>query len=710
MKNYDALHIRNIAMLGHAGCGKTTLAEAMLFESGEINRRGSVEERSTVSDYHEIEQDRVSSVFGTTLFAEWRDYKINIIDTPGYVDYVGEVIGALKVVDTAILVLNSQHGVEVGTESIWKYTKNFRTPAIFVINKVDHEQSDFWRTVEQANDRFGREVTVVQYPLNEGAGFNTIIDVLKMTAYVFPPTGGKPEKRPIPEKEVERAKRLHNELIEIVAENDESLMDHYLSKGELDEDEMRQGLTTTIINRQIFPVFCVSAKNDMGTGRLMSFIDVVIPAPIEMPPIETLGGEHLKADPKGKTCLFVYKATSEPNVGDMSFFRVYSGTIIHGQDLVNEQTGVTERLGQLFVVNGKKRHEVTELTAGDIGAAVKLKNTHVNNTLHDKGFNLVLPPIEFPPPRIRTAVASNRKGDEDKLGMALHQLHEEDPTFIVEHSQELKQLIIHGQGEMHLQSAKWKLEQRFRLDVRFEPARIPYRETIRKNTDAQYRHKKQSGGAGQFAEVHMRVEPYYEGMADPPGLTVRGKETYDLPWGGKLVFYNCIVGGVIDQRFLPAILKGVMEKMNEGPITGSYVRDVRVSVFDGKMHPVDSNEAAFKTAGRMAFKDAFIKADPLLLEPIYNVEIIMPEEQVGEIMSDLPVRRGEIIGVDADGHYQILKCRMPLAELDHYATVLRSLTQGRATYSAEFAEFVQVPSTLQQKLHNEYVQHQTEED
>jgi elongation factor G len=710
MKNYDAQHIRNIALLGHAGSGKTTLAEAMLFESGEINRRGSVEEHSTVSDYHEIEQDRVSSVFGTTLFAEWRDYKINIIDTPGYVDYVGDVIGALKVVDTGIMVLSSNHGVEVGTEIIWKYTKQFKTPTIFVINKVDHEQSNFWRTVEQAKDRFGREVTVVQYPLNEGLGFNTIIDVLKMTAYVFPPTGGKPEKKPIPDAEVERAKRFHNELIEIVAENDETLMEHYLNKGELDEEEMRKGLTTTIINRQIFPVFCISAKNDMGTGRLMTFIDVVIPAPVEMPPVETMGGDFLKADPAGKACLFVYKATSEPNVGDMSFFRVYSGTIHHGQDLINEQTGITERLGQLFVVNGKKRHEVTEITAGDIGAVVKLKNTHVNNTLHDKGFNLVLPPIEFLPPKIRTAVVSNRKGDEDKLGLALHQLHEEDPTLIVEHSQELKQLIIHGQGEMHLQSAKWKLEHRFKLDVGFLPARIPYRETIRKNTDAQYRHKKQSGGAGQFAEVHMRVEPYYDGIADPPGLTVRGKETYELPWGGKLVFYNCIVGGVIDQRFLPAILKGVMEKMAEGPITGSYVRDVRVSVFDGKMHPVDSNEAAFKTAGRMAFKDAFIKADPMLLEPIYNVEIIMPEEQVGEIMSDLPVRRGEIMGVDADGHYQILKCRMPLAELDHYATVLRSLTQGRANYSAEFAEFVQVPTNLQQKLHNEYVQHQTEED
>jgi elongation factor G len=693
MKNYDAHHIRNVALLGHAGSGKTTLAEAMLFESGEINRRGSVEDHSTVSDYHEIEHERESSVFGSTLFAEWRDYKINIIDTPGYVDYVGEVISALRVADTGIMVLNSANGVEVGTETIWRYTKEFNSPVIFCINKVDNEQSKFWKTVDQAKDRFGREVTVVQYPLNEGTSFNTIIDVLKMTAYQFGPEGGKPEKVAIPDSEMERAKQLHNELIEIVAENDEKLMDHYLEKGELDEDEMRQGLTTTLIKRQIFPVFCTSGRLNMGAGRLMSFIDVVIPAPIEMPPVTTAGGDTLNADPKGKT-----------------FFRVYSGTIHSGMDLVNEQTGASERLGQLFAVNGKQRQEVSELQAGDIGAVVKLKNTHVNNTLHEKGFNHVLKPIEFPAPKVRIAVESNRKGEEDKLGIALHHLHEEDPTLIVEHSPELRQIILHGQGEMHLQTAKYRLEHRYKLDVAFTPARIPYRETIRREVTTDYRHKKQTGGAGQFAEVHMRVEPYFEGMGAPNGLNVRATEDHPLPWGGKLVFNNCIVGGVIDQRFLPAILKGVMERMNEGPVTGSYVRDVRVSVFDGKMHPVDSNEAAFKTAGRMAFRNAFVKADPQLLEPIYNVEITVPEELVGEIMSDLPVRRGEIMGIDSEGHYQIVKARMPLVELDKYSTVLRSITQGRATYTAEFAEYAQVPANIQHALHDEYVQHQHDDE
>lgn len=702
MKTYDAHHIRNIVLLGHAASGKTTLAESMLFEGGEINRRGTIEEHSTVSDFHEIEHERGGSVFSSVLFTEWRDYKINIIDTPGYIDYVGDVISALRVADTGVMVLNAHHGVEVSTETMWKYTAEFRTPVIFVVNKVDHEQSDFWRTVGQAKDRFGRETTVVQYPLHQGAGFTSIIDVLTMTMYVFSSQGGKPEKQPIPESELARAKQLHNELVEIVAENDATLMDHYLDKGELDEAEMRQGLTMTLIKRQIFPVFCTSAKNDMGTGRLMSFIDVVLPAPVEMPPVTTEDNSTLAADPAGKPCLFVFKAMSEPNVGDLSFFRVYSGTVKHGMDLVNEQTGVTERLGQLFVINGKKRLEVDQLAAGDIGAAVKLKNTHVNNTLHEKGFNHVLRQIVFPLPRVRTAIESTKKGDEDKLGMALNHLHEEDPTLIVEHSPELKQIILHGQGEMHLQTAKYRLEHRYKLDVQFLPARVPYRETIRKTVNTDYRHKKQSGGAGQFAEVHMRVEPYHDGMPAPPNLTVRGTEVHDLPWGGKLVYVNCIVGGVIDQRFLPAILKGVMEKMTEGPITGSYVRDVRVSVYDGKMHAVDSNEAAFKTAGRMAFKDAFIKADPQLLEPMYTVNIVTPEDAVGEIMSDLPLRRGEIVGIETDGHYQIVRTRMPLAELDKYSTILRSITQGRATYSATFDEYAIVPTSIQGKLHAEY--------
>ncbi|MBU3742568.1 MAG: elongation factor G [Candidatus Kapabacteria bacterium] len=709
MKSYDAHHLRNVAILGHAGSGKTSLAECMLYESEEIPRRGSIEERTTTSDFHEIEHERQASVFASPLVAEWRDYKINIIDTPGYADYIGEVVSSMRVVDTSIMVVAANHGVEVGTEALWKYTERFRTPVMFVVNKVDHEHADFWRSVDQIHDRFGREAVVVQYPLVQGAGFNTIVDVLTMTAYVFPPHGGKPEKMAIPEQELERANRLHNELVEIVAENDETLMDHYLERGNLDVEEMRQGLTLSLIKRQIFPIFCVSAKLDMGAGRIMSFIDIVVPAPVEMPAVATMGGTMLTADPTGKPCIFVYRSSSEANTGDMSYFRVYSGTITHGMDLVNEQTGVTERIGQLYVMNGKKRIEVPQLEAGDLGATVKLKNTHVNNTLHEKGLNLVLPAIDFPAPKVRTAVVLAKNGEEDKLGMALHHLQEEDPTLIVEHAADLHQIILHGQGDMHLQAAKHRLASRFKLDVNFVPARIPYQETIRRSINTEYRHKKQTGGAGQFAEVHMRVEPYVEGMGAPEQLQVRGTEVHDLPWGGKLVYCNCIVGGVIDQRFMPAILKGVMEKMQEGPITGSHVRDIRVSVFDGKMHPVDSSEAAFKTAGRMAFKEAFIKADPMLLEPIYTVDITVPEELTGDVMSDLPLRRGMIEGVDVEGHYQRIKVLMPLAELDTYATVLRSMTQGRASYTSAFSVYQQVPSQLQQKLHADYVAHAQEE-
>ncbi len=705
MKVYDAHHIRNIALLGHAGSGKTTLAETMLFESGEITRRGTVEERSTVSDYHDIEHERGTSVYGSVLFAEWRDYKINIIDTPGYDDFIGEVASALRVVDTGIMVLNAQNGVEVGTEIIWKYTEKFHTPIIFAVNKLDTDQSKFETTVEQAKERFGREVTVVQYPLNEGPGFNSIIDVLKMTMYKFPPTGGKPEKLPIPESERARADELHNQLIEAIAENDETLMNLYFEKGELDEDEMRTGLTNSMINRQIFPLFCISAKHNMGSGRLMGFIDNVVPAPVEMPPKVALSSASIHCEENGAPCAFVFKSVSEAHLGDMSFFRVYSGSIKPGMDLVNEQTGVAERIGQVFIVNGKKRADVLSIAAGDIGSTVKLKNTHINNTLHEKGKDLSLPPIEFPAPKVRTAVVAAKKGEEDKLGMALHHIHEEDPTIVVEHSPELKQILIHGQGEMHLAIAKRHLSQRFKVEAEFIEPRVPYRETIQKKVQGMYRHKKQSGGAGQFAEVHIQVEPWYEGMPDPVGLTIRGTETHDLQWGGKLVFVNCIVGGVIDTRFLPAIMKGVMDKMTTGPLTGSPARDIRVSVFDGKMHAVDSNEAAFKTAGLMAFKECFVQADPKILEPIYNVEITVPNDFMGDVMSDLPSRRGMILGMEAEGHYQKIKAQMPLAELDKYSMALRAMTQGRASYSQEFAEYMAVPANVQQKLINDYQAH-----
>ncbi|GAB1431201.1 elongation factor G [Ignavibacteria bacterium] len=710
MQVYDAHHIRNVALLGHAGSGKTTLAECMLFESGGINRRGTIEEQNTVSDYHDIERERGASVFGTVLFAEWRNYKINIIDCPGYDDFVGEVVSALRVVDTGILTINSVNGVEVGSEIIWKYAKQFDTPIILAINKVDMEQSKFDRAVEQAKERFGREVTVVQYPYNEGTGFNSIIDVLKMTMYSFPAGGGKPEKLPIPAEEKEKAAVLHNELIEIIAESDESLMNLYFEKGELDEDEMRKGLQGAMISRQIFPVFCISAKQNMGSGRLMGFIDNVVPAPVEMPPKITANGTSVPCDPNGKTCAFVFKAVSEAHLGEMSFFRVYSGKIAPGQDLHNEQTGANERMSQVFAVNGKKRSEVNPLVAGDIGATVKLKNTRVNNTLHDKGYDLTLPPIQFPEPKVRVAISPAKKGEEDKLGIALHHLHEEDPTIIIEHSQELKQMIIHAQGDIHLSSIKWRLSNRFKIDAEFHDPKVPYRETIQKSIKGMYRHKKQSGGAGQFAEVHMLVEPYYEGMPAPAGITVRGTEEHSLPWGGKLVFLNCIVGGVIDQRFMPAILKGIMEKMSEGPLTGSPARDIRVSVFDGKMHPVDSNEAAFKTAGMMAFKDCFVQADPKILEPMYDVEIIVPEDFVGDVMSDLPSRRGIIIGIESEGHYQFIKARMPLAELDKYSSALRAMTQGRATYSKQFAEYMPTPPLVQQKLAADYQAHRHDEE
>ena len=700
---YDVQHIKNVALLGHTGSGKTTLAEAMLFESGVITRRGSVEERNTVSDYTDIEHERLSSVFTTLMHLDWRGYKINLLDTPGYDDFCGEIITALRVADTGILVLNAASGVEVGTELIWRYTEQFATPMIIAVNKLDHDNANFERTIEQARERFGRAVTLVQYPLTIGSSFCAIVDVLKMTMYHFSPQGGKPTKLPIPESERSRAEQLHNELIEAIAENDETLMDRYFESGTLDEDDMRTGLKQAMIQRQLFPVFCVSAKLNMGSGRILGFIDNVAPSANELPtPMMDTSGKSIPCDPAGPTVVFVFKAISEPNVGDMSLFKVYSGTLRPGTTLINVQTGTAESLGHIFIVDGKKRTEVSELVAGDLGAVVKLKNTHVNNTLRDKNCDFIVPPIEFPKPKIRVAIEPVNKGDEEKVGNALHQLHEEDPTLIVEHSQELKQTILHAQGELHLAVAKWRLQHRYKVDVRFVDPRIPYRETIQRAARAQYRHKKQTGGAGQFAEVHMLVEPWSEGMPMPNGLTVRAVEEYNLPWGGKLVFLNCIVGGVIDARFMPAIVKGIMEKMSAAPLTGSPARDIRVAVYDGKMHPVDSNEAAFKTAGMMAFKEAFMQADPKLLEPIYSVEITVPDEYMGDVLSDLPARRAVVLGMDSDGHYQKINIRMPLAELDRYSTALRSMTQGRAVYTAEFAEYQPVPPHVQQKLVQEY--------
>ncbi len=698
MKVYDEKHLKNIVLLGAPKAGKTMLAEDMIYEAGIVHRRGSIEGKNTISDYHEIEQERGNSVFATTLHSEWHDYKINIIDTPGFDDFIGEMISSVRVADTCVMVVNAQHGVEVGTELIWNYIDRFQKPTIFAINQVDHPKADFDAALVSLRERFGSAVTQMQYPVTQGESFRAIIDLLRMVMYTFPPEGGKPQKLPIPDEEKERATALHNVLVEKAAENDEKLMEKYFEKGTLDEDEMREGLKLGMIHHDVFPVFVMSAKRNMGSGRMMGFIDNVAPCPCEATPERTIDGKDLMFDPAQPTVLFIFKSHIEPNLGKLSFFKVISGEVNTNSELINSQTGATERIHQLFIMDGKSRTPVDKLVAGDIGATLKLKDTFTNQTLHAKGFDVTIEPIEFPEPRIRTAVIALSKNDDEKIGEVLQKIHQEDPTIEVAFSKELRQLIVSGQGELHLAVCKWFLENVYKLHVNFESPRISYRETIRKSATSSYRHKKQSGGAGQFGEVHLKIEPYIEGMPDPTEYSVRGKEVLDLEWGGKLVFYNCIVGGVIDARFIPSILKGVMEKMEEGPITGSYVRDVRVMVYDGKMHPVDSNDISFKIAGMMAFKDAFLKAEPQLLEPVYDVEIMLPEEVMGEVMGDLQTRRALIMGMDSKGNYQVIKARVPLAELDKYSTTLRSLSQGRASFTQRFADFVPVSFELQQKL------------
>ena len=702
MAEFDTSHVKNIVLLGHAGSGKTTLAECMLFEAGLLTRRGTIEERNTIGDYHELEQERGNSIFSKLLHTKWRGYKINILDTPGYDDFVGEVVSALRVADTGVMLLNAVMGVEVGTDIIWQYTEQFKTPMIFAVNKLDDDNADFDRTVREAQHHFGNKVVIVQYPVQQGAGFHEIIDVLRMTMYKFRDTGGKPEKLPIPDAEKDRAEALHRELVEAVASNDESLMEKYFDKGELDEEEMKEGMKKAMINHDLFPVFCLSAERNMGSGRLMGFIDVVCPSANEMPPQITRSGEKLPCDAKGRACMFIFKTVSEPHVGEMSLFKVYSGTIKAGMELVNETTGSSEKLNQLFVVEGNRRTNVNELVAGDIGATLKLKNTHVNNTLHERGKNIELDPIVFPSPNMTMAIESVKKGEEERLSAALHQLKEEDPTVIIEFSPELKQMLIHCQGDMHLAVIKWKIEHLNKVEVKFIKPKIPYRETIRRMAEANYRHKKQSGGNGQFGEVFMRIEPWYEGMPEPKGLNVRGREEIALDWGGKLVYYNCIVGGAIDLRFLPSILKGVMEKMHEGPLTGSYVRDVRVCVYDGKMHPVDSNDISFKIAGLKAFKQAFQEADPQILEPIYNVEVSSPDDLTGSVIGDLQTRRAIVEGMDAEGHFTKINAKVPLAEMNDYCSSLRSITQGRAKFKMHFHEYAPVPFEIQKRLQDDY--------
>ncbi|OUR91962.1 elongation factor G [Flavobacteriales bacterium 34_180_T64] len=697
MKVFDDKHIKNVVFVGAHRCGKTTLSETMLFEAGLINRRGTIEDHNTVSDYHSIEHEREASIFATPLHTEWRNYKINIIDTPGLDDFVGEIISSIRVADTVVNVINGRHGVEVGTEIIWNYIDKYHKPTLFVINQMDHPDLNFEQCFKSIQSLVGKNAINIQYPVKMD-GAHCIVDVLKMKLYKFGPEGGKPEKFEIPEGEIERANGLHNELVEKAAENDDELLELYFNQGTLNEDQMRKGIKAGMLNHGLFPVFCVSALEDMGTGRLMGFIDNVAPAASELKSEQTMNGQELFPKKENPTALFVFKTLYQPNLGQVTFFKVKSGEVKINDKLTNARTGEVEIINQLFIMDGKERHPVQKLTVGDIGATLKLKHTETNDTLFEGKTPIAIKHIQYPEMRMTAAITPKSLADDDKLSEALKKLHSQDPTIVITYSKETKELLLGCQGELHLAIIEWSLKLVYGLEVNFSPPKIPYRETIQRSSTANYRHKKQSGGSGQFAQVHLKIEPWYDGIAEPEGFNIRGKEDVDLPWGGKLIFYNCIVGGAIDTRYLQSVMKGVLEVMEKGPLTGSYVRDVRVIVYDGKMHSVDSNDISFKIAGAHAFSEAFLNANPKLLEPRNELVVKVPEEMVGAVMTDLQSRRSLIQGFENSDNYQILKCQIPAVELYGYSTDLRSITQGKATFSSRFSSYESVPNHVQKEL------------
>lgn len=718
MKEYQSNEIKNIALLGSKSSGKTTLAEAMLFECGVIKRRGSIENGNTVCDYFPVEKEYGYSVFSTVFYAEFLGKKLNVIDCPGSDDFVGSAITALNVTDTGVIIIDSQYGVEVGTQNIFRYTDNLKKPVIFAMNQLDGEKADFDNSVEQLKECFGNKIVLIQYPISCGASFNAMVDVLKMKLYQWKPEGGTPEVLPIPESEKEKAEALHQLLVEAAAENDETLMEKFFDQGSLSEDEMREGIRKGLITRSMFPVFCVSALRDMGVRRMMEFLGNVVPFVSEMPKPKTESGEEVAPDATGPTSLFFFKTTVEPHIGEVSYFKVMSGKIKEGDDLINLTRGSRERIAQIYCTSGQIRTKVEALEAGDIGATVKLKDVRTGNTLNGKGCEYKFDFIKYPDPKMRRAIKPVNEADAEKLSEILTRMHEEDPTWEVTQSKELKQTIVSGQGEFHLRTLKWRIENNDKMPIEFFEPKIPYRETITKAARADYRHKKQSGGAGQFGEVHLIIEPYTEGMPAPDTyrfngqeykMNVRDTQTIDLEWGGKLIFVNCIVGGAIDARFLPAILKGLMDRMEQGPLTGSYARDVRVCVYDGKMHPVDSNEISFRLAGRNAFSEAFKNAGPKILEPVYDVSVFVPADKMGDVMSDLQGRRAIIMGMSSEKGFEKIQARVPLKEMSSYSTSLSSITGGRASFSMKFSSYELVPSDVQEKLLKEYEAQQENE-
>ena len=719
MRVYQTNEIKNIALLGSAGSGKTTLAESMLFGAGIIKRRGTVEAKNTVCDYFPVEQEYGYSVFSTVFHVEWNNKKLNIIDCPGSDDFVGGAITALNVTDQAVILINGQYGPEVGTQNNFRYTEKLKKPVIFLVNQLDSDKCDFDNVMNSMKEIYGSKCIQIQYPTKTGAGFNSIIDVLLMKKYSWKAEGGSPIIEDIPAEEMDKAMELHKTLVEAAAENDETLMEKFFETETLTEDEMREGIRKGLVARSIFPVFCVCAGKDMGVRRLMEFLGNVVPFVSEMDKIHNTRGEEVSPDSNGPESVYFFKTAVEPHIGEVSYFKVMSGSIKVGDDLTNADRGSKERIGQLFACAGANRIPVDQLNAGDIGCTVKLKDVKTGNTLNGKGVEQHFDFIKYPNPKYMRAIEAVNSQDTEKLMAALLKMRQEDPTWLVEQSKELRQTIVKGQGEFHLRTLKWRLENNEKLQTVFKEARIPYRETITKQAKAEYRHKKQSGGAGQFGEVHLIVEPYAEGMPDPTmykfngqefKMNIKGKEEKTLPWGGKLVFINSVVGGAIDTRFMPAILKGIMDCMERGPLTGSYARDVRVVVYDGKMHPVDSNELSFTLAALHAFSDAFKIAGPKILEPIYDLEVYVPGDYMGDVMSDLQGRRAMIMGMDSEAGYQKLQAKIPLKELASYSISLSSLTGGRASFTTKFSSYELVPNELQQTLIAEHEAEVKDED
>ena len=718
MKVYQTSEIKNIALIGSAGSGKTTLAESMLYEAGIIKRRGSVEAKNTVSDYFPVEQEYGYSVFSTVFHVEWNNKKLNIIDCPGSDDFVGGAITALNVTDQAVVLINGQYGPEVGTQNNFRYTEKLKKPVIFLVNQLDSDKCDFDNIISTMQEIYGPKCVQIQYPISTGPGFNSLIDVLLMKKYSWKPEGGAPIIEDIPAEEMDKAMELHKALVEAAAENDEGLMEKFFEEETLTEDELREGIRKGLVTRSIFPVFCVCAGKDMGVRRLMEFLGNVVPFVSEMPKVHNTRGEEVAADSDGPTSLYFFKTGMEPHIGEVSYFKVMSGKVKAGADLSNADRGSKERIAQIYACAGANRLPVDELCAGDIGCTVKLKDVKTGNALNAKDCEYRYDFIKYPNSKYSRSIKAVNEQEMEKLMAALTKMRQEDPTWVVEQSKELRQTIVHGQGEFHLRTLKWRLENNEKIQVKYGEPKIPYRETITKQARADYRHKKQSGGAGQFGEVHLIVEPYADGMPDPTvfkfggqefRMNIKSREEIDLEWGGKLVFLNSVVGGAIDTRFMPAILKGIRERMERGPLTGSYARDVRVIVYDGKMHPVDSNELSFMLAARNAFAAAFKEAGPKILEPIYDLEVYVPSDFMGDVMSDLQGRRALIMGMDSEAGYQKLQAKIPLKELSNYSIALSSITGGRASFTTKFASYELVPNDIQQQLIQEHEAEESEE-